>query len=370
MTITLMTNITAPELTIVIPTLNESGNIAPLLERLRKTLHGIAWEVLFVDDDSTDDTRTHIAQQAQHDTRVRLLHRIGRRGLSSACVEGMLASVAPVLAVMDADLQHDETLLPKMLDAIKTQQADLVVGSRYMQGGDIGQWSRTRARISQLATLMGRKLAGDLTDPMSGFFMIRRNAFDLAVRNLSAIGFKILLDIVASAQRPLKIVELPFSFGQRVAGESKLDASVSGQFVMLLLDKWIGHIVPVRFVMFSAIGLLGLGVHLAALWVALNMFHLPFAWAQGVATLVAIFNNFALNNVFTFRDKRLHGLALVRGFIIFLCVCAVGAMANVGVAAYLFGTGEANWWLAGIAGAAMSAVWNYAVTSVLTWRNK
>jgi dolichol-phosphate mannosyltransferase len=361
---------TAPELTIVIPTLNESGNISPLLDRLRKTLQGVAWEVLFVDDDSTDDTRARITHEAQSDTRVRLLHRIGRRGLSSACVEGMLASVAPVLAVMDADLQHDETLLPKMLDAVKTQQADLVVGSRYMQGGDIGDWSATRARISQLATLMGRKLAGDLTDPMSGFFMIRRSAFDLAVRNLSAIGFKILLDIVASAKQPLKVVELPFTFGQRVAGESKLDASVSGQFVMLLLDKWIGHLVPVRFVMFSAIGLLGLVVHLVALWVALNVFKLPFAWAQGAATLVAIVNNFALNNLFTFRDKRLHGFALVRGFLTFLVVCALGALANVGVASYVYGDDESAWWLAGIAGAAMSAVWNYAVTSVLTWRNK
>jgi dolichol-phosphate mannosyltransferase len=361
---------TAPELTIIIPTLNESGNISPLLARLRTTLQGIAWEVMFVDDDSTDNTRERIAQEAQGDTRVRLLHRIGRRGLSSACVEGMLASVAPVLAVMDADLQHDETLLPKMLDAVKTQNADLVVGSRYMQGGDIGDWSRTRARISQLATLMGRKLAGDLTDPMSGFFMIRRSAFDLAVRNLSAIGFKILLDIVASAKGPLKIVELPFTFGQRVAGESKLDANVSGQFLMLLLDKWIGHIVPVRFVMFSAIGVFGLGVHLTALWIALNVFKLPFAYAQGAATLVAIINNFALNNIFTFRDKRLHGLALVRGFITFLLICAVGAIANVGIAEFLYRREEADWWIAGVAGAVMSAVWNYAVTSVITWRSK
>jgi dolichol-phosphate mannosyltransferase len=358
-----------PQLTLVIPTLNEAGNIEPLLARLRTTLSNVAWEVIFVDDDSTDETRQRIAQAAQQDTRVRLLHRIGRRGLSSACVEGMLASVAPVLAVMDADLQHDEALLPEMLSKIQAG-ADLVVGSRYVEGGDVGDWSRMRARLSQIATLMGRKLAGDLTDPMSGFFMIRRDAFDLAVRDLSAIGFKILLDIVASAKRPLKIVELPFTFGQRVAGESKLDANVSGQFLLLLLDKWIGHIVPTRFIMFSAIGLLGLGVHLTALWVALNVFNMPFAYAQGTATLVAIFNNFTLNNIFTFRDKRLHGFALIRGFVSFLLVCAIGAVANVGVASYLFGSADASWWLAGIAGAAMSAVWNYAVSSVFTWRNR
>jgi dolichol-phosphate mannosyltransferase len=363
-----MTSIASPELTIVVPTLNEAGNILELVTRLKRVLAGANWEVIFVDDDSTDATRARITELSRTDPRVRLLHRIGRRGLSSACVEGMLASTAPVLAVMDADLQHDEALLPKMLAAIQAQSADLVVGSRYVEGGDIGDWSRGRAAISRIATLMGRKLASDLTDPMSGFFMIRREAFDLAVRNLSAIGFKILLDIVASANRPLKVLELPFTFGQRTAGESKLDANVSGQFVLLLLDKWIGHIVPSRFVMFSAIGVLGLGVHLLALWIALNVFKLPFAYAQGTATLVAIVNNFVLNNIFTFRDRRLHGAALVKGFASFALICAVGAAANVGVASFLFGSADASWWLAGIAGAAMSAVWNYAVTSLFTWK--
>jgi dolichol-phosphate mannosyltransferase len=222
--------------------------------------------------------------------------------------------------------------------------------------------------MSRIATFMGRKLVSDLTDPMSGFFMIRRDAFNLAVRNLSAIGFKILLDIVASANRPLRILELPFSFGQRVAGESKLDANVSGQFLLLLLDKLVGRFIPVRFLMFSLIGALGVAVHLAVLWFALNVLKLPFAYAQGAATLVAIINNFALNNTFTFRDRRLRGAALLRGFVSFAAICSLGAAANVGVASFLFGSAAASWWLAGIAGGAMSAVWNYAVTSLFTWR--
>lgn len=361
-------NYLAPELTVVVPTLNEAENIAELLARLHRALSGLNWEVIFVDDDSTDATRANIAAAAQTDPCIRLLHRIGRRGLSSACIEGMLASTAPVLAVMDADLQHDETLLAPMFEAIRTQRADLVVGSRYIQGGDIGEWSAKRASMSRIATFMGRKLVSDLTDPMSGFFMIRRDAFNLAVRNLSAIGFKILLDIVASANRPLKILELPFSFGQRVAGESKLDANVSGQFLLLLLDKLVGRFIPVRFLMFSLIGALGVAVHLAVLWFALNVLKLPFAYAQGAATLVAIVNNFTLNNTFTFRDRRLRGAALLRGFVSFAAICSLGAAANVGVASFLFGSAAASWWLAGIAGGAMSAVWNYAVTSLFTWR--
>jgi dolichol-phosphate mannosyltransferase len=192
-------NYLAPELTVVVPTLNEAGNIAELLARLHRALSGLNWEVIFVDDDSTDATRANIAAAAQTDPCIRLLHRIGRRGLSSACIEGMLASTAPVLAVMDADLQHDETLLAPMFEAIRTQRADLVVGSRYIQGGDIGEWSAKRASMSRIATFMGRKLVSDLTDPMSGFFMIRRDAFNLAVRNLSAIGFKILLPTLEQA---------------------------------------------------------------------------------------------------------------------------------------------------------------------------
>ena len=209
-------NYLAPELTVVVPTLNEAGNIAELLARLHRALSGLNWEVIFVDDDSTDATRANIAAAAQTDPCIRLLHRIGRRGLSSACIEGMLASTPPVLAVMDADLQHDETLLAPMFEAIRTQRADLVVGSRYIQGGDIGEWSAKRASMSRIATFMGRKLVSDLTDPMSGFFMIRRDAFNLAVRNLSAIGFKILLDIVASANRPLN--------HSRISGSSKVES--------------------------------------------------------------------------------------------------------------------------------------------------
>jgi len=357
-----------PELTIVVPTLNEEGNIELLVERLRSVLQGINWEVLFVDDDSRDRSRSVATSLARADRRVRLLHRIGRRGLSSACIEGIQASTAPYVAVMDADLQHDETLLPDMLERLKTQPLDVVVGSRYIAGGSVLGWEARRARMSSLGTRLSQIiLKNKLADPMSGFFMLRREVFDGTVHRLSAVGFKILVDILASAEHPLRVEELPYQFRARCAGESKLDTMVGLEYLMLLADKAFGHVVPVRFVLFAMVGLLGVGVHLIVLRLCLNFGAVSFPAAQSAATGVAMVANFTLNNWLTYRDRRLKGWGFLRGLLSFALVCAVGAVANVSLASFLFGR-QQSWWLAGIAGAAMSSVWNYAVSAVLTWK--
>jgi dolichol-phosphate mannosyltransferase len=194
------------ELTVIVPTLNEKENLAPLLASLQAALHGVRWEAVFVDDDSTDGTADELRVIARRDSRVRCLQRIGRRGLATACIEGVLASAAPYVAVMDADMQHDERILPEMLVALKRDRYDLVIGSRYIAGGGTGDWNRTRAEISSLATHLSRIICKtDIADPMSGFFMVRRSIFENAMRNLSGQGFKILLDLVASTGKPLQI---------------------------------------------------------------------------------------------------------------------------------------------------------------------
>lgn len=356
------------ELSVVVPTLNESANLPVLIDKLAETLQGIEWEVIFVDDDSDDGTADQARRIGCTNRRVRCLQRIGRRGLSSACIEGMLASPAPYLAVMDADLQHDESLLPRMLDTLKTSDADVVIGSRYMEGGGFGDWEQSRQMISRFATKLGRlAMKSNVSDPMSGFFMLRREAFHRSVRKLSGIGFKILLDILASSPRGLKVKELPFEFRTRLAGDSKLDKMVAWEYVLMLLDKLIGHLVPIRFVLFSIIGLFGLGIHLAALGIAHKGFGIDFAVSQAIATMVAMTNNFVLNNTFTYRDKRLHGWAFLLGLISFYAVCGIGAIANIGIASYVYGVDE-PWWVAGVTGALVGAVWNYAVSSVYTWR--
>jgi len=355
------------ELTIVIPTFKERDNVEELVRRLDKCLEGTAWEVVFVDDDSPDGTSDAVRELAQADRRVRCVQRIGRRGLSSACVEGLLTSAAPYVAVMDADLQHDESILPRMLQSLRHEDLDIVVGSRYVSGGSIGAWDEKRAFISRLATRVSHMVVPPtLQDPMSGFFMMRRAAFMGAVRRLSAIGFKILVDLFASSEKPLRFKEIPYTFRTRHAGESKLDNQVAWDYGMLLLDKLVGHIVPVRFVAFAFIGGLGVFVHLAVLTALFKTGTLEFVSGQASATVVAMVFNFGINNVITYRDRQLKGLKWVTGLLSFMVACSVGALANVGIASYMFAQ-ESGWLVAAIAGILVGAVWNYAVTSVYTW---
>jgi dolichol-phosphate mannosyltransferase len=361
---------TPADLTLVVPTFNERDNVALLVERLGQALEGIAWEVVFVDDDSPDGTAGAVRALARRLPNVRCLQRLGRRGLSSACVEGILSSAAPYVAVIDGDLQHDETLLPAMLQMLQSEPLDIVIGSRFAGGGDFAAMPQRRLRISALGNRLARfVVAADLTDPMSGFFMLRRPAFDAAVRRLSGQGYKLLVDIFASSPHPLVFKELPFRFRERLHGASKLDTLVALEYLQLLLDKLVGRIVPVRFVLFAAIGGLGLFVHLVVLAVVLKLLALGFAAAQGAATLIAMTWNFLLNNILTYRDRRLRGRKLLYGLFSFYAVCSVGAVANVGIAAYLF-RADRSWWLAGVTGALIGAVWNYAISSVFTWRTR
>ena len=357
-------------LTIVVPALNERDNVEPLVALLAETLSGIAWEAIFVDDNSRDGTASQVRALARRDPRVRCLQRIGRRGLATACIEGVLACASPYVAIMDADLQHDESLLPQMLEQLETGRFDVIVGSRYVDGGSIGDWSRGRARISGLATRLAHIVCkSQITDPLSGFFMCRREVFERAIRRMSGQGFKVLLDLLASSPEPPRLLELPYRFRERQRGESKLDTLIAWEYGMLLADKLIGHIIPVRFALFALIGGFGLAIHLAVLWLSLDLLGADFRVAQTVATVVAMTFNFFLNNQFTYRDQRLRGLLLLRGLGSFYLICGLGAVANVGVASYVF-TSHHAWWIAGVAGAIVGSVWNFAMSSVFTWNRR
>ena len=357
------------ELTLVVPTFNESDNVAALVEAVAGALQGVAWELIVVDDDSPDGTADRVRRLARVDPRVRCLQRIGRRGLAGACIEGMLSSSAPFVAVMDADLQHDPTLLLAMLQLLRSGDTDIVVASRYMAGGDLGDWDPTRRRWSHLATRLARRFTrAALTDPMSGFFMLRRELLPPLAPRLSNAGFKLLLDLFATSPEPLRFRELPYRFGVRRRGESKLDEGVAWDYLMLLLDKTLGGFLPARFISFILIGGLGVVVHLAVLYVLYRGVDLAFPLAQSAATLVAMTGNFALNNLLTYRDRRLQGRAWLLGWLSFVLACSIGAAANVGVATLLFAR-EANWVLSALAGVLVGAVWNYAVTAVYTWRS-
>src|SRR4051794_6936844 len=359
-----------PQLSVIVPTFNERDNVATLYKRLVAALGATPWEVVFVDDDSPDGTWDVVRGLAQRDSRVRCIRRIGRRGLSGACIEGILASSAPYAAVIDADLQHDETQLPKMLALLQSGQAELVIGSRYIEGGSADSFDKQRAGASALATGVAKRALGvKVADPMSGFFMIRRDRFEQLAPQLSTQGFKILLDIIATARGELRTVEVPYSFGSRLHGESKLDSMVALDFLGLVLAKLTHDVISLRFILFGMVGSIGLVVHLATLFIALKFFNWPFAEAQALGALVAMTSNFILNNFLTYRDQRLKGFAILRGLILFYLVCSVGLFANVGVAFSVYDQ-EPIWWLAGAAGALMGVVWNYAMSGLFVWRKR
>ena len=261
----------APELTVVIPTFKERDNVVRMVECLRRVLVGRDWEVILVDDDSPDGTATKVDTIGERDRRVRCIRRIGRRGLAGACIEGMLASQARYIAIIDSDLQHDEALLVTMLDRLRVGDVDLVVATRYLNGGATLGLSAGRARISRWSNALTQRLLGvSLTDPMSGFFMMRRAAFEELAPKLSSQGFKILLDLAATARGSLRIAELPYEFRSRLHGESKLDGKVAFDFAMLLIAKLTHDSVSYRFLLFCLVGLTGFAVHMLILQIAVQ----------------------------------------------------------------------------------------------------
>ena len=356
------------QLSVIIPTFNESGNVATLISRLELALTGVAWEAIFVDDNSPDGTWDVVRGFAHQNSRVRCIRRIGRRGLSGACIEGILASSAPFAAVIDADLQHDEARLKNMLILLQSDDVDLVVGSRYIEGGSAESFNKRRAGASAFATEIARRvLRVEIADPMSGFFMIRRDLFERLAPRLSTQGFKILLDIIATAGDGFRVQEIPYKFGARLHGKSKLDSVVALEFLGLVLAKLTHDKVSLRFVLFATVGSIGVFVHFAILFISLRAFHLPFAFAQGCGAFSAMTSNFILNNFLTYRDQRLKGRAILRGLFLFYLVCSVGLAANVGVAFSVYAQ-EPIWWLAGAAGALMGVMWNYAMSGLFVWR--
>jgi dolichol-phosphate mannosyltransferase len=358
-----------PDLTVVVPTFNERGNIRPLLQHLAAALDGIAWEVIFVDDDSPDGTAVEVRAVAREDPRVRLHHRIGRRGLSGACIEGILSSIAPLVAVMDADLQHDEALLPRMVKAMADDPGlDLVIGSRHVEGGTSGAGlSGVRKWGSDWAGALARRaLRITAADPMSGFFMVRRGAFNSVVLELQTQGFKILADMLSASAGRWRVQELPYTFRPRVAGESKLDGAVTLEFLGLLVARLTGGLLPIRFVLFLMVGLTGVVVQLSTVRLTLALGG-GFGAAQATGVFVAMTTNFLLNNSLTWRDRRLRGRAFLRGLVSFYAVCSLGAVANVGVADWVFALVQ-NWFLASLAGAGIGALWNFWASLMVTWR--
>ncbi len=294
-------------LSLIIPTFNERDNIQPLYERVRGALGAEEYEIIFVDD-SVDDTTREIAHLAAQDPRVRLLHR-RERGLSTAVIAGFGAAQGDLVAVMDADLQHPPEILSQMLDAQRQRRADLVVPSRYVEGGSPGGLD---GPIRRMLSLGGRALAHLMlresrvtTDPMSGYFLATREAV-LPLLGTRPKGFKILLELLVRG-RVRRAVEVAYSFAERSANQSKLGWKTQVDYLRQLLDLVTVHPENTRFFLFALVGGTGVAVN-AALFALLtgdllNGVQYAALLASPIASNAAIAWNFVWNTTITWRDR-------------------------------------------------------------------
>ena len=356
------------ELAVIVPTFNERANILEFIAKLTAALQGLRWEAVFVDDDSPDGTAEVLRETAVRDSRIRLLHRVGRRGLSSACIEGMLSTAAPYIAVMDADMQHDERILPVLLGHLRTGSLDLVIATRHGSGVGLSAMSAGRQTLSNAGKALSRFVCRSaVSDPMSGFFAVQRGFLLEVVRDLEGTGFKILLDLLTASKRPVRFAEVDYHFRPRRHGNSKLDARSALDLLFQVIHLGTRRLIPARFASFAMVGAGGLLTHFLVMLVLFRYTHLRFVAAQTAATLVAMAENFFVNNLVTYRDRSLHGLRLWTGLLTFALACSFGAWANVSFAGTLLHSGL-PWYVAACGGLLLSAVWNYAVSSLFTWQ--
>ena len=366
------TKLKKPTLSIVIPTYNEKENISKILERLQKQLQKITYEIIFVDDNSPDGTSKEVRSFMETSSKISLVHRIGRKGLAGAIIEGIFAANSELVAVMDCDMQHDEEKLLDMVNLFsKNNSLDLVIGSRFTQNGEISAkaFSRIRELGSKFTTtLIKRILHIKSTDPLSGFFMVKKETFLQKSNKLQTQGFKILADFLAISGNDIKIEEIGYTFKSRVAGESKMSYVTALELVGLVISQIFRGGVSIRFILFCMVGLSGIFVQLFVTGIAMFLIN-QFPTSQTLGIIAAMTSNYFLNNSITFQERRLTSFDLIRGLLSFYFICSLGAFTNIAVSSYIFNF-SSNWLISSFIGAIFGAAWNFTLTSIFTWKSK
>lgn len=355
-------------LTVVIPTYNERENVASIITRLETSVLGPTIDqVVFVDDDSPDGT-WQVIREISSSLRLTCIHRIGRTGLSSAVIEGMMIARTPYIAVIDADGQHDPKDLEVMATRARSKTLDLIIGSRFLTRSSQDSHAGLRHQASKWGNRLARLMLGrPISDPLTGLFVVRYAALMTVVRDLKPIGFKILFDLLFLMRNgQYQIEEQQIHFGRRLAGQSKLDAAVIIEFVDQIAHRLSRGLVPEKFLSFAAVGSVGVAVHFIALYGFVEA-GLVFWVAQSMATLAAMFSNYVLNNEVTFRRLRRKGFDWFSGLLLFVAFCSVGALANVGIASALFES-DYVWWLSGLAGVIVGTVFNFSLARSYVWK--
>lgn len=372
-----------PTISVIVPTYNEAENIPLLIPRLRSALVDFDYEVIIVDDDSPDLTWKVAGDLVADESRFSVVRRTTEKGLSAAVLTGMNVAQGSVFVVMDGDLQHDPAAIPALVSKVLDDGAEIAVASRAVEGGSYGEFSPRRRLISWIGAQMAHVLLqAPVTDPMSGFFALRRQRYEEVVHQVNPRGFKILLEFLARGRRP-NVAEIGYRFGSRVHGTTKLTGSVVVAYLLALIELSVGRFVSATFTAYCLVGTTGLAIRVITEQTLVG--GLPAAlistrWAVLVAVELSVVANYALNNVFTFTTRRHRGRRQVRGLVMFHVVSLYGLFVHAGANALLRDdTAEAGSWdlaelwatdvsMPFVVGMIMALVGNYHLNATVTWR--
>ena len=372
---------------LIIPTYNERENLEELISSSTNILNKlkIKYEIIIADDNSPDQTWKVASELSKDFPSIRVIRRFRNRGLTPSVLEGMESAVGNILGVMDADLQHDISVLPQMLEECSSH--DLVIGSRYTDSNTKNSLSFLRKILSKSGTFFARVLLGlKISDPLSGYFLVKRDVFKELSSDINAKGFKILLQIVGRNSN-LKIKEIPYSFSERKKGSTKLNEEVAIDFLSELFSLRFKKKVSSRFVRYSITGLSGVFINLFGQSIshiilgvepisyASNEFSLP-GISVAIGFSLSVINNFYWNNRWTFRDKKLSGIyANVWGLINYFIITCVGFLIQFSVWRFLigvflnsFGYSDKFTYLANLVGVLTATTWNYYVSKNFMWK--
>ncbi len=360
-------------LSIVLPTYNERENIQIVLNKIFQLASDYSLEILIVDDNSTDGTSEIVKSLAKKDSRIRLIRRVGRSGLSSAIKEGLLNATSDIAVVMDADGQHQPVDVFFAVKELIQSKADLVVGSRFLDQARIRGLSERRAIGSNSANTLARISLSNsyqnLTDYMSGCFALNLKTCIPFILKINVNGFKFYYELLSLSKGSLKVEEVPLVFESRFYGQSKLDLSVIWDFIISLLHTLTFRVLPRRAISFGLVGLSGVIVQLISTNTIMYLFFFSFERALPISILVAATSNYLINNALTFRSQRLFGYSLFKGLTKFLLVSSLPVMANIGLATAFYNSVYQNTLLAQISGICVVFIWNYVASSRFVWNS-
>lgn len=322
-------------LSVIIPTFNEAENILKVINEVEDSLQGHDYEIIVVDDNSPDGTSDLVKKYSKSNSKVSCIKRTWKKGLSSAVVEGVALSSKEHICVMDGDGQHNPKDLSKFINEFENQEIDLVIGSRFIGKKNTEGLSSSRNELSRFGIkITNFFLKSPVTDPLSGFFMAKRQSLEGIRGSLYKDGFKILFDILM-LDKSLKFEEVAIDFRSRLKGESKLNISTLFNLAGQIFENLTQGLIPANFIVFAFVGTLGVVVHLASLNILLS-FGIEFILGNLCSTLLAMCSNYFLNNYITFHNIHKLFSERLKGLLKYCFANSFSILANIGVASQFY----------------------------------